>query len=330
MTLRRPVRAKSCGAPMWDDARQLNAIAAAARADRRGPPAVGRGRVGRAPAARSRSARSSSAVRSSALSATHLEAVIRDELAGTFFTMNLDARARVARAGAVGAQRRAAPPVAAAARGHASRSTCRSRAGTTSALVNAQGEVFVADYDGELPQFDGPDGAVAEVAARYPRMGRGARAARRSRSRASRLSPRGGWQLVARGDGRHAGDRARARRAGGAARALRRGRTAARSGALARVGHAHRARGPALPQRIRGARAGIPRARRRSKAAAERRARRATATPTRRRWSDGEGSKNVIVGLDIGTSKIVAIVAEVDRRTAASTSSASGRSRRAA
>ncbi len=28
-------------------------------------------------------------------------------------------------------------------------------------LVNAQGEVFVADYDGELPQFDGPEGSAA-------------------------------------------------------------------------------------------------------------------------------------------------------------------------
>ena len=92
---------------------------------------------------------------------------IRDELAGTFFTMDLDrARAR-ARAAAVGARRRAAPALAATG----SRSTIDEHVPLArwndSALVNTHGEVFVADYDGELPQFAGPDGASAEMAARY-------------------------------------------------------------------------------------------------------------------------------------------------------------------
>ena len=39
------------------------------------------------------------------------------------------------------------------------------------ALVNTDGEVFVADYDGELPQFAGPDGRAAEIAARYREWG---------------------------------------------------------------------------------------------------------------------------------------------------------------
>ena len=159
--------------------------------------------------------------------AAHLEAVIRDELAGTFFTMDLDrARAR-ARARAVGAQRRAAPAMAAAARGD-DRGARAARALERRGARQHAGEVFVADYDGELPQFDGPDGSAAEVAARYPRMERGARAAgARARGHPAVAARR----LAARRRGAPAAarDRAGARRAGGAARALRRRATAARS-----------------------------------------------------------------------------------------------------
>jgi len=37
----------------------------------------------------------------------------------------------------------------------------------TAGLVNAQGEVFAAAYDGELPVFVGPDGAAREIAIQY-------------------------------------------------------------------------------------------------------------------------------------------------------------------
>ena len=50
-------------------------------------------------------------------SAAHLEAAIREELTGTFFTMNLDRARSAFIAGPLGTHRRAAPAVAAAARG---------------------------------------------------------------------------------------------------------------------------------------------------------------------------------------------------------------------
>jgi cell division protein FtsQ len=66
------------------------------------------------------------------------------------------------------------------------------------ALIDTEGEVFSADFDGDLPQFTGPEGTAAEVAAQYRAFvaalaptGRGINAIRRS--------PRGGWQLVAAG-----------------------------------------------------------------------------------------------------------------------------------
>jgi len=37
----------------------------------------------------------------------------------------------------------------------------------SAALVNAQGEVFAAAYDGELPLFVGPEGAAREIAIQY-------------------------------------------------------------------------------------------------------------------------------------------------------------------
>ena len=113
-------------------------------------------------------------------SAAHLEAVIRDELARNVLHDG-PRRARARRcAGAVGA------PVACAASGRTgsrsrSRSTSRSRAGTTAALVNTQGEVFVADYDGELPRRS--TGRTARRRGRPPLPRVVARRSRRWRSR---------------------------------------------------------------------------------------------------------------------------------------------------
>ncbi len=67
-------------------------------------------------------------------------------------------------------------------------------------LVNAQGEVFVADYNGELPQFDGPDGSATQVAARFREWSEALAPLALTLERV-RLSPRGGWRLAARGDG---------------------------------------------------------------------------------------------------------------------------------
>ena len=107
--------------------------------------------------------------------------------------MDLDARASVDRQRAVGARRRAAPPVAAAARGRdrgarAARALGRRRAG------QHVGEAFAAALRRELPQFAGPDGLAGEMTARYREW---TRCSRRLRSRcdALALSARGGWRV---------------------------------------------------------------------------------------------------------------------------------------
>jgi cell division protein FtsQ len=184
---------------MWDDAKQLNVVASALAL-----VAVGLLLWG----ALSWAARQSSfafrevVVRGplERVSATQLEAVVRDELAGTFFTMNLEgARASLARVPWV--------------RGVALRRQWPQRLEVTieehapfarwndAGLVNAQGEVFVADYDGELPQFEGSEGRAAEVAARYREWSE-ALAPLALTVANVRLSPRGGWHMKAKGAAR--------------------------------------------------------------------------------------------------------------------------------
>ena len=87
----------------------------------------------------------------------HLEAVVRGEWTGTFFTMNLD-KSRTALA--------EVPWV----KGVALRRQWPNRVEVTidehiplarwndAALVDTTGSVFVADYNGDLPQLTGPDG----------------------------------------------------------------------------------------------------------------------------------------------------------------------------
>jgi cell division protein FtsQ len=129
--------------------------------------------------------------------AAHIEAVVRDELAGTFFTMNLDrTRAALARVPWVRkvALRRQWPrrleveidEYAPLARWN------------DTGLVSAEGEVFVADYNGELPLFSGPDGRSPEIAGRYREWGE-ALAPLGLVIRELDLSARGGWRLTASG-----------------------------------------------------------------------------------------------------------------------------------
>lgn len=123
----------------------------------------------------------------------HLEAVIREELRGTFFTMQLaEARNSLQRVPWV--------------RGIALRRQWPGRLEVfvtehtplarwnESALVNTQGEVFIADYDGELPQFTGPEGAAGEMSARFVEFG-GALERAGLTIGEMRLSARGGWEL---------------------------------------------------------------------------------------------------------------------------------------
>jgi cell division protein FtsQ len=62
------------------------------------------------------------------------------------------------------------------------------------ALVNQQGEVFVADSEQVLPSFIGPDGAVAEVTQLYAQFNRQLAALNLQAAQIA-LSPRHAWQL---------------------------------------------------------------------------------------------------------------------------------------
>jgi cell division protein FtsQ len=131
-------------------------------------------------------------------SAGQLETVVRDELAGTFFTMNLErARAsleRVPWVRRVALRRQWPRRLEISVEEHVPLARWNA-----TALVNAEGEVFVADHDGELPQFEGPEGRSAEMAARY-REWNAALAPLALVVEAMRLSPRGGWLLRTRGE----------------------------------------------------------------------------------------------------------------------------------
>jgi cell division protein FtsQ len=100
------------------------------------------------------------------VNAAWLEGILRADLRGTFFTLDLDrARAALARVPWVrsaGLRREWPHRLAVEIEEHAPLARWNDRA-----LVDTRGEVFAASYDGELPQFHGPDGSAAEVAARY-------------------------------------------------------------------------------------------------------------------------------------------------------------------
>jgi len=123
----------------------------------------------------------------------HLEAVVREELRGTFFTMQLaEARSSLQRVPWV--------------RGIALRRQWPNRLEVfvtehtplarwnENALVNKEGEVFVADYDSELPQFTGPEGTAGEMSARFAVFGEALERAGLTIGE-MRLSARGGWEL---------------------------------------------------------------------------------------------------------------------------------------
>jgi len=182
---------------MWDDARQLNFAAAALTLVAvlvlacsvlawalRQPVFAFREVIVHGPLERTRAA--------------HVEAAIREELTGTFFTMNLDrarsALTRVPWVRNVALRRQWPQRLDVTIEEHAPMARWND-----AGLVNAQGEVFVADYDGELAQFDGPDGSAMQVAARYSEWSEALAPLALTLERV-RLSPRGGWRLAARGE----------------------------------------------------------------------------------------------------------------------------------
>jgi cell division protein FtsQ len=126
-------------------------------------------------------------------SRAHVEAVIREEFKGTFFTLSLtDARASLQRIPwikSVALRRQWPDRLEVTIVEHEPLARWNE-----TALVDTEGEVFSADFDGELPQLAGPDGRSGEVALRFREFG----AALEPRALAIvelRLSPRGGWRL---------------------------------------------------------------------------------------------------------------------------------------
>jgi len=132
-------------------------------------------------------------------SAAHLESVIRAELSGTFFTMNLEAaRASISHVPwvrAVALRRQWPHRLEVEIDEH--QPLARWSDGS---LVDTQGDVFVASYAGDLPQFDGPDGQSQVMAQRYREWGT-LLAPLALRVTGLTLSARGGWQILAQGDG---------------------------------------------------------------------------------------------------------------------------------
>ncbi len=179
---------------MWDDVKALNAAAAtlatlAAVAILAGLVA----RVARLPAFAIREVVVVTPV--DRADAAYVEAVVREELSGTFFTLDFDdARRALAEVPWVRhvALRRQWP----------SRLEISLEEYTPLArwnedsLVDPEGNVFDADYDGELPRFEGPEGSSGELVGHY----RGFVAMIEPLGlvlTGLRLTPRGSWSLTA-------------------------------------------------------------------------------------------------------------------------------------
>ncbi len=182
---------------MWDDPRQLNATALAFAVVAAGLLAWGAvAWIARQPAFGFREVvMISPPVRANA---AQLEGVIREELAGTFFTMNLDrARAALARVPwvrNVSLRRQWPRRLEVTIEEH--EPLARWNEG---ALVNAQGEVFTADLQGDLPTFSGPEGTAVDVTRRF-REWSGVLAPLTLVVRELRLTARGSWHVKAAGD----------------------------------------------------------------------------------------------------------------------------------
>jgi len=130
-------------------------------------------------------------------SGAHVESIVREELAGTFFTLDLErargALSKVPWVRSVGVRRQWPRRIEI----EIEEQTPVAR-WNDAGLVNTQGETFIADWNGELPQFRGPDGSSAQIAARY-REWSAMLAPLALSVRTLALSARGGWEIDAAG-----------------------------------------------------------------------------------------------------------------------------------
>ena len=180
---------------MWDDARQLNAIAVTLMAIAVAFLAwAAVGWVTRLSAFNYREVVVTTSL--ARASGAHLEAVIRGELRGTFFTMDLDAAraslARVPWVRAVALRRQWPRRLEIEVDEH--QPLARWNDG---ALVSTRGDVFTANWAGELPEFSGPDEQSRLMVERYREWG-ALLEPLALRVSGLRLSARGGWQVKTR------------------------------------------------------------------------------------------------------------------------------------
>ena len=179
---------------MWDDARQMNALAATlAVITLIGVAFAAVVWVVRQPVFDLREVAIVSTLERA--DAAHLETVIRDDLTGTFFTMDL-ARARsalrqVSWVRDVGLRRQWPHRLEVSVDEHEPFARWND-----AALVSARGEVFAARTNDDLPLFEGPDGAAADMLTRYRAWGNDLQPLGLS-IREIRMTPRGGWRLKA-------------------------------------------------------------------------------------------------------------------------------------
>ena len=179
---------------MWDDARQLNAVSVAIFIAATVSLAwAALGWLVRQPAFAFRDVVITTPLIHA--SGAHLESVVREELAGTFFTLNLDraghALTQVPWVRSVGLRRQWPRRLEIDVVEHQPLARWND-----TALVDARGDVFSADWDGDLPQFTGPDGQSPIVLARY-REWSAMLAPIGLTVRTLALSPRGGWEIGA-------------------------------------------------------------------------------------------------------------------------------------
>ena len=181
---------------MWDDAKQMNAIAATLGVLVAAAFVwAGVAWVVRQPAFAWREVVVQNHLKRA--SAAHLEAVVREELAGTFFTMDLNraqrALAQVPWVRNVSLRRQWPHRLEVEVEEHSP--FARWNEGS---LVNSLGEVFSADAKDELPQFEGPEGSAAEMLAQY-RAWSARLLPLQLAVRTLRLSARGSWHIEATG-----------------------------------------------------------------------------------------------------------------------------------
>ena len=183
---------------MWDDARQLNAMAVTLCVIALAFLAFAVvGFVARLPAFEFREIVVTTPL--ARASPAHLESIVRSELRGTFFTMDLDAAraalARVPWVRSVALRRQWPRRLEIEVDEHDPFARWNDNA-----LVDTHGEVFTASYAGELPEFDGPDGQAAQMAARF-REWNAVLAPHGLHLTGLGLSARGGWELRAADEG---------------------------------------------------------------------------------------------------------------------------------